>query len=73
MTTIGRYRYEINGANAISVWDLEQPNPEGLPFMFQPDYPDGRPWENREAAEAWIVNVITTEWLAEQPSGDETA
>jgi len=64
MTTIGRFQYEIDEATVIRVWDLENPNEEGQPFFFQPDHPDGTPWENREAAEAWIVNVIQNEWLA---------
>lgn len=62
MTTIGRYQYEINEFNVIEVWDLENPNEDNKPFFRQPDYPNGRPWENRETAETWIVNVIN-EWL----------
>lgn len=28
------------------------------PFVFQPDYPDSRPWESKEAAAAWAEQLI---------------
>jgi hypothetical protein len=59
---IDKYVYEIDETNTIRVWNEEVPDELGRPFLLQPDYPDGRPWESRDAAEAWIVNLIN-EWL----------
>jgi hypothetical protein len=59
---IDKYIYEIDETNTIRVWNEEVPDELGRPFLLQPDYPDGRPWESRAAAEAWIVNLIN-EWL----------
>lgn len=42
-------RYEIDQNNAIHMWH----DGEDVPFLFQPDYPDGTPWANREDAENW--------------------
>ena len=28
------------------------------PVIFQPNYPDNRPWENKEAAAAWAEQCI---------------
>jgi hypothetical protein len=59
---IDKYIYEIDETNTIRVWNAEVPDELGRPFLLQPDYPDGRSWESRAAAEAWIVNLIN-EWL----------
>ncbi len=56
--TIGRYIYEIDENNAVRMWDIECPNEEDKPFFYQPDHPDGTPWESTEAAENWTVNFI---------------
>jgi hypothetical protein len=67
---IDKYIYEIDESNTIRVWNEEVPDELGRPFLLQPDYPDGRPWESRAAAEAWIVNLIN-EWLT-PPVEEET-
>lgn len=58
MTTIGHYRYEIDDNNEVRIWDNENPYEDNAPFFHQPNYPDNTPWENREAAETWVVNML---------------
>jgi hypothetical protein len=58
MTTIEKYSYEIDESNAVKIWDLENPNENNAPFCFQPDNPDGTPWENKNAAKVWAENTI---------------
>jgi len=53
-----RYRYEIDENNAVRIWDDENPNETGAPFMYQPDTPDATPWGSREEAEAWAIDFI---------------
>lgn len=65
MTTIGHYRYEIDSNNEIWIWDNDNPNENDKPFFHQPDYPDSRPWENREAAEAWVTDMLNNLLQAE--------
>jgi hypothetical protein len=55
---MSRYRYEIDEANAIRVWDDENPNENDTPFFFQPEYPNGEAWEDAAAAEAWAELLI---------------
>lgn len=55
---MSRYRYEIDEANAVRVWDAENPNEEGAPFFYQPDQPDGTLWASRAEAEAWVTAFI---------------
>jgi hypothetical protein len=59
---IDKYKYEIDENNAVRIWDLTNPNENDAPFFYQPDYPDGIAWENKEAAEKWVVDTIN-EWL----------
>ena len=59
---INKYIYEIDEHNTIRVWNEEIPDELNRPFLLQPNYPDGRSWESKGAAEAWIVNLIN-EWL----------
>ena len=49
-------RYEIYDDQAfmIEMWDDENPDPEGRPFMRQPWHPDGREWADRADAQAWV-------------------
>ena len=61
-----RYRYEIDDQNAIRVWDDENPNENGAPFLFQDVHPNGRPWANREEAQAW-ADAFIAELLAPAP------
>ena len=53
-----RYRYEIDDANAVRVWDDENPNETGAPFQLQDVHPDGRPWVDRAEAQAWVEGFI---------------
>lgn len=53
-----RYRYEIDDANAVRIWDDENPNENGAPFFYQPDRPDRTPWANRAEAKAWVDEFI---------------
>jgi hypothetical protein len=53
-----RYRYEIDESNAIRIWDTENPNESGAPFLYQPELPDETPWNSREEAEQWAVDFI---------------
>lgn len=53
-----QYRYEIDEYNAIRIWDDQNPNENGAPFLYQPDHPDGRPWADRAEAQAWVVAFI---------------
>lgn len=53
-----RYTYEIDENNGIRVWDNENPNDNGAPFLFQPDRPDTTPWDSREEAEQWAKEFI---------------
>lgn len=62
-----RYRYEIDEHNAIRIWDDENPNENSAPFLYQPDHPDGRPWENRAEAIAW-VDAFIADLLAPAPT-----
>lgn len=53
-----RYRFEIDSNNAISVWDEENPNELGAPFLFQPSWPAGEKWAGIEEATAWAELFI---------------
>jgi hypothetical protein len=71
-----RYRYEIDEHNAIRVWDDENPNENGAPFLYQPVHPDGSEWDSREEAEDWveayIANKIAADALPEITEEPET-
>lgn len=47
-------RYEIDDQNHVRVWVEEQE----APVLFQPHYPNGTAWENREAAETWAAAYV---------------
>lgn len=57
---MNKYRYEIDDADgfAIRIWDDENPNEFGAPFMLQPEWPDGTPWASHEEAELWVQRLI---------------
>lgn len=60
MANIGKFRYELDENNAVRVWDTTIERPGGNPpMMFQPDYPNGQPFEDAAAAEAWVVGYLT--------------
>lgn len=52
------YRYEISRKNEIRIWDLENPNEINAPFLYQPNWPDGTNWANKEEAEGWTQVFI---------------
>jgi hypothetical protein len=52
------YRYEIDEANAVRIWDEDNPNENGAPFIFQPDWPNGTPWQNGSEAEEWAALFV---------------
>jgi hypothetical protein len=55
---MSRYRYEIDSANAIRIWDNEVPSPNNAPFFFQPTWPDTTPWASKAEAENWAEVFI---------------
>lgn len=55
---MSRYRYEIDDANAVKVWDLENPNELNAPFLFQPEWPNGTAWASKKEAEDWALLFI---------------
>jgi len=55
-----RYRFEIDSDNAIRIWDSENPNDNGAPFMFQPDWPDATPWADAAEATDWAEVFIAS-------------
>jgi hypothetical protein len=55
---MSRYRYEIDAENAIKVWDKENPNDQGAPFLFQPNWPSGDAWADKAEAQAWVELYI---------------
>lgn len=56
-----KYTVTILENNTIEVFDNENPNENGAPFLRQDVHPDGRAWEDRAEAQAWIDNLIA-EW-----------
>lgn len=40
------------------MWDLNLPDEEGRPFLFQPVNPDGNAWVSKEEVEQWAINFI---------------
>ncbi len=55
---MSRYRYEVDADNAIRAWDDGNPNENGEPFLFQPDWPDGTPWSSKEEATTWAEAFV---------------
>ena len=58
VSTMSRYRYEIDEQNAIRIWDVENPNEIDAPFFFQPDWPNATPWASKEESTAWVELFI---------------
>jgi hypothetical protein len=65
-----RYRYEINDQNVVRVWDDENPNDTGAPFLYQPNHPDNRPWASFEEAQSW-TDIFIAELLSDQDEAAE--
>ena len=40
------------------MWNLNLPDEEGRPFLFQPTNPDGNAWVNKEEVEQWAISFI---------------
>ncbi len=55
-----RYTFQIDTHNAIRIWDNENPNENGAPFMFQPDWPDVTPWADAAQATEWAEVFIAS-------------
>lgn len=52
------YRYEVDENNAVKIFDIDNPNENGAPFLFQPDYPNYDPFKNREDAIKWAEDKM---------------
>jgi hypothetical protein len=50
---MSKYYYEIDAQNHLRVWDNDLELPGNPPFLFQPDWPDGSPWESRAQVQDW--------------------
>jgi hypothetical protein len=60
-------KYEVNDNNEVMAWSDELEQTE--PFLYQPHYPDGTPFESKQAAQAWadqwyyeLINPTETEY-----------
>jgi hypothetical protein len=73
MANVENFRYEIDELNAVRIWDDNVSNNGNHPMIFQPDYPDGKPFEDAAAAEAWVVSYLTDviKWHKENPPVEE--
>jgi hypothetical protein len=50
-------RYDVEpGTNAVRVFYPDS----DVASLYQPDYPNGTPWESAEAAEAWVKLYIAS-------------
>ena len=56
--SMSQYRYEVDELNAVRIWDDENSANEGLPFIYQPHWPDSTAWQSKEQAEAWAEDYI---------------
>lgn len=65
-----RYSYEINEKVEVRIWDDENPNENGAPFQLQDVHPDGRPWVDRDEAQAW-TEAFVNDLLAPAPEPTE--
>lgn len=57
---MSKYKVEILDNNTVEVFDLENPNENGAPFLRQDIHPDGREWIDKAEAQTW-----TDEFIAE--------
>ena len=55
-----RYRFEVDKENTVRIWDTENPNESGAPFMLQPDWPDMTPWVDAAQATDWAEVFIAS-------------
>jgi hypothetical protein len=47
-------KYEIDKDNAVQIFQDDS----DVPFVFQPDWPNGTPWANKAEAEGWAKQTI---------------
>ena len=67
-----RYEIDDNDNFAIRLWDLDNPNENNEPFMYQPHFPNGDVWESHDEAESWAqakVLEMTDESAPFAPAG----
>jgi hypothetical protein len=57
---MSRYRFKVDTHNTIRIWDDENPNDSGAPFMLQPDWPDVTPWASKAVATDWAEVFIAS-------------
>ena len=55
---MANFKYTIDENNAISLYNLDTPTPDNGPIIFQPCFPDGRPFESRSQAQIWVEKYI---------------
>jgi hypothetical protein len=53
-----RYEFEVDNQKTIRIWDTQNPNESGAPFMLQPEWPSGQPWDSKDQAESWVQVFI---------------
>jgi hypothetical protein len=71
-------RYEVNDNNEVVAWNDELEQTE--PFLYQPQHPDGTPFETKEAAQAWadqwyyeFLNPQESEWYLNALASKQSA
>ena len=54
-----RYKYTVDktAPYAVRIWDLEVPNDEGAPFIYQP-HDGANDWASADAATAWAISEV---------------
>lgn len=71
-------RYEVNDNNEVKAWNDELTQTE--PFLYQPHYPSGTPFESKQAAQDWadqwyyeFMNPQDTQWYANAVAAKQAA
>ncbi len=67
MKQIEQFKYEVDELLNLRIWDTNDKNSEGAPFIYQPNRPDGINWESAEEAESWAVEFINDRLNPSQP------
>jgi len=57
---MSRYTFQVDAKKVIRIWDSENPNDSGAPFMLQPDFPDLTPWASKAQATNWAEVFIAS-------------
>jgi hypothetical protein len=60
--------YTTDNNNAISIFM----DGSEVPFMFQPDWPDGTPWASKKEAEDWAKAKIAELTIESAPMAGDT-